>query len=96
MKTFKLVNNLHYVIHSSISRSNASAIADTGASRNYLKADAPHDRAIWPVAPIKTKQPNGQILKSTKGCKLELATLPEEARESHILPGLAHSSLYNW
>ena len=36
------------------------------------------------------KQPNGQILHSTKGCRLELETLPEEAIESNILPVLAH------
>ena len=55
--------------------------------------DAPHDLSIWPVAPIQVKQPNGQILQSTKGCILELTTLSEKAREAHILPGLAHSSL---
>ena len=42
------------------------------------------------------KQPNSQILHSTKGCQLALATLPEEARESHILQGLAHSSLISF
>ena len=39
------------------------------------------------------KQPNVQILKSTKGYQLDLTTLPDEARESQILPGLAQSSL---
>ena len=38
------------------------------------------------------KQQNGQILQSTKGYILALTTLPGEAREFHILPGLVHSS----
>ena len=49
-------------------------------SGHYLKAESP-------------RYPNGQILHYTKGCQLASSTLPEEAREAHILPGLAHSSL---
>ena len=91
--TLKLVHNLYSVVNTSPSRSNASALADTGASGHYLKSEAPHELASRPVAPIQAKQPNGQILHSTKVCQLPLANLPEEARESHILPGLAYSSL---
>ena len=59
---------------------NTSAIADTGASGNYLKANAPHEIVIKLVAPIQVKQPNGQILKSAKGCRLAITTLLYEAR----------------
>ena len=55
--------------------------------------DAPHDLAIWPVSPIQVKQPNGQILQYTKGCRLALKTLPEGEREAQILQGLSHSYL---
>ena len=89
----KLVDKLYSVVNPSTSRSNASSIADTGSSGHYLKVKAPHEIASRPVAPIQVKQPNGQILHSTKCCQLALATLPEEAREAHILTRLAHSSL---
>ena len=89
----KVVNNLYSVVHTSKSFIYASSITDTGASEHYLKADATHDLASWPVEPIQVKQPNVQILHSTKVCKLVLLTIPEGAREAHILPGLAHSSL---
>ena len=49
-------------------------------SGHYLKAESP-------------RYPNGQILHYTKGCQLASSTLPEEAREAHILPGLEHISL---
>ena len=93
MKTLKLVNNLYSVVHTSLYHSNAPAIADTGAYGHYLKADAPHDLALQPVAPIKLKQPNDQILKSTNVCRLALKKLPEGDIEARILLRLAHRSL---
>ena len=64
----KFVNNLYCIVNPSTSLSNASEIDDAGASGHYLKAEAPHDIASRSVAPIQLKQPNGQILYSTKGC----------------------------
>ena len=89
----KLVNNLYSIINPSTYCSNASEISDKGASGDYLKAEAPRELASLTVAPIQLKQPNCQILHSTKVCRLELATLPEEYRGAHILPGLVHISL---
>ena len=63
-----LVSKLYSIFNPSTFRSNTSEISDTGASGNDLKADAPHDLASKPVAPIQANQPNGQILRSTKGC----------------------------
>ena len=89
----KLVNNLYYIINPSTYCSNASEISDKGASGDYLKAEAPRELASITVAPIQVKQPNVQILHSTKVCRLELATLSEEAREAQTPPGLSHISL---
>ena len=89
----KLVNNLYYVVDTSTYRGNASEIADTAASGHYLKAESPRELVSLPVAPIQVKQPNVQILHSTKVCRLELATLSEEAREAQTPPGLSHISL---
>ena len=58
----KLLNKLYYLIPPYTYRSKPSDISDTGASGHYLKADAPHDIEICPVAPIKVKQLNRKIL----------------------------------
>ena len=89
----KLLNNLYSLLHTSTSLRSKSDIAHTGALGNYLQADAPHDISIRPVAPIQAKQPNDQILQSTKGCSLALTILSDEAREVNILPEIVHSSL---
>ena len=93
MDKLKVVNNLYFVVHPYKSYINASSITDTGPSGQYLKSDATHNLASWPVAPIQVKQPNGQILHYTKGYRLILVTIPEGDREAHILPGLANISL---
>ena len=90
---FKLENNLYSVVNTYTSCSNALAIANTDNLGHYLKADALHDLASRPVAPSEVKQPKYQILYSAKYCWLALANLPEEAREDHIIPVLAHISL---
>ena len=93
MNRLEFLNHLYCVVNPSTYHSNESSIYDIAASGQYLKAEAPHDLTSRTVAPIQVKQPNGPILHSTKGCQIKLAALPEEAREVHILPRLAHISL---
>ena len=93
MEYTKLVNNIYSSLPPSTSRSKKSSIADTGEICHYLQDDSQNGIALWSASPIKVKQTNGQILKFTKGCQLELATLPDEASKAHILTGIAHSSL---
>ena len=78
MENIKLINILYYLLPTYISHRNTSSLSDTGASGHYLKANAPRNIAIQPVAPIKVNQPNGQIIQSTKGFRLTSATLPDE------------------
>ena len=52
MAKLKLINKLYSILPPSTSRSNESYTADTGVSGHFLKADAPNDIAIRPVAPI--------------------------------------------
>jgi hypothetical protein len=37
--------------------------------------------------------PNGTTIQSSHTCNLILTDLPPQARQAHILPGLAHNSL---
>ena len=80
MENTELVNKLYSLLTTFTSYRNTSAIADTGASGHYLKSNSPHEVSIQPVAAIQVKQPNGQILKSAKGCRLAITTLLYEAR----------------
>ena len=68
----KLVNNLHLILPHSTSHSKKIAIADTGAPGSYLEAYAPQKISLRQTSPIRAKQSNGQMLKSTKGCTLAL------------------------
>ena len=71
----KLVNNLYSVVNTYTYPSNSPLIADKGASGHYLKANAPHDLASRPVAPVQVKEQNVQILQSTKGCLTDISNL---------------------
>ena len=49
---------------------------------------------IKPAAvPLIINLPDGEVIKSTYTCKLNLPFLPEAATRAHIVPGLAHTSL---
>ena len=43
--------------------------------------------------PIEIEMPNGSIERSTHTYYLRIPGLPKELRETHIVPGLSHSSL---
>jgi hypothetical protein len=71
-----------------------TGIADTGASSHYLRTSNPHTTTGNTKPTITVGLPNGAMLQSTTAaCQLSLPQLPITAREAHILPGLAHSSL---
>jgi hypothetical protein len=67
---------------------------DTGASSHYLRSCDPHTTTGHTKPSITVGLPNSAMLQSTMAaCQLSLPQLPITAREAHILPGLAHSSL---
>ena len=72
---------------------NNEAIADTGASSHYLTTKAHHLDTDKPSNNITVGLPNGESLKSSKECLLDIPTLPLPARRAHILPELANNSL---
>ena len=69
------------------------AILDSGATSNFLMTDV-HTFSITPTdEPISITLPNGNKVRSTHNCVLDLPQLPEGARNGHISPGLASNSL---
>ena len=68
------------------------AIADTGETGHFVLPGT-HVKIIKPATNILTiNLSDGYNIKSTHTCQLEIQCLPEEAKEAHIFPGLAHTS----
>ena len=68
-------------------------IADAGATGHFLQPGAPAINIRKTKNPISISQPDGGKLESTHKCEIDNPQLPQEARKSHIVPGLAHTSL---
>ena len=69
------------------------AIADSGATSHFLMTSAPVIVKETASSPLSVKLPNGDTLRSTHTCQLDIPALPTEARLGHIIPGLANHSL---
>ena len=68
-------------------------ISDAGATGHFLQPGAPAINIRKTKKPISVSQPDGGKLESTHKCEIDNPQLPQEARKSHIVPGLAHMSL---
>ena len=69
------------------------AIADSGATSHFLMTSAPVIVKEPASSPLSVKLPNGDTLRSTHTCQLDIPALPTGARLGHIIPGLANHSL---
>eukprot|EP00978_Attheya_sp_CCMP212_P008669 scaffold20390_cov59-Attheya_sp.AAC.1 len=69
------------------------AVADAGATGNFMVPGAPVTNISPTKKPIVINLPDGSQIKSTHTCKIDNPDLPQEARHAHIVPGLAHTSL---
>ena len=69
------------------------ALSDSGASSHFLIKGSPAVNIKVAKFPIAIKLPDGSIIWSTHTCNLDIPWLPHRMTESHIVPGLAHSSL---
>lgn len=70
------------------------AIADSGATASFLQPTAPYtciDNNAFNN--IVVGLPNGDTLKTSHTCEINLPQLPKQARKAFILPGLSNHSL---
>ena len=81
------------IIHQTLENKNKTGILDTGETGHYLQVGAPHSLKTNIGPPISVGWPNVQTIQSIKPCLIYFPSLPEEAREGHIIPSLTHSSL---
>ena len=69
------------------------AIADAGATGHFVLPSTPVTDISPATKPLAINLTDGETIKSTHTCKLEIPWLPDESKISHIVPGLVHSSL---
>ena len=69
------------------------AMADAGATGHFVLPGTPVINIKIARHPLKINLPDGDCLASTHTCTLDIPWLPNEAKEAHIVPGLAHESL---
>jgi hypothetical protein len=68
-------------------------VEDAGATGNFMLLGAPVTKISPTKAPIIINLPDGSQIKSTHTCEIDNPDLPNAARQAHIVPGLAHTSL---
>ena len=76
-----------------VTRSVKHAVSDSGATGHFLVEGAPVVNMRKATKPIQIMLPNGDSIKSTHTCHLDIPWLPAHMTEAHIVPGLSHSSL---
>ena len=69
------------------------AVADAGATGHFVLPGTPVTNVKIARHPLKINLPYGDCLTSTHTCTLDIPWLPNEAKEAHIVPGLAHAYL---
>ena len=66
---------------------------DAGTTGHFMITGVPVIDIKPATKPLIINLPDGETIKSTHTCNLNIPWLPEEATKAHIVPGLAHTSL---
>ena len=69
------------------------AILDSGATSHFLITLAPATNVRPTSKPINAVLPNGKRVQSTHDCDIDIPHLPQQARATYVIPGLATHSL---
>jgi hypothetical protein len=68
-------------------------ISDSGATGHFLQHDAPVINKQVAKHPIHITLPDGNKIRSTHTCNLNIPWLPNQITAAHIVPKLSHTSL---
>ena len=68
-------------------------IADTCTTGHFVLPVTPVTNISPATTPLVINIPDGDNIQPTNACKLEIQWLPDEAKISHIVSSLVHSSL---
>ena len=66
-------------------------MADAGATGHFVLPGAPVMDLRSVTNSLVINLPDGEVMKCTHTCKLNLPWLPDKMREAHIVPGSAHT-----
>ena len=69
------------------------AVADAGVTGHFVLPGTPVTNAKVARHPLKINLRDGDFLRSTHTFTLDIPWLPNDAKEAHIVPGLAHAYL---
>jgi hypothetical protein len=74
-------------------QSHSTALLDSGCTAHFLKANTHCKNKELTQTPLEVHLPNGATIALTHTATLDLPSLPNAARQAHILPELAQHSL---
>ena len=69
------------------------AITDAGATGHFVLSGTPFSNIQLTTKPLIINLPDGEQLKSTHTCKLNMPWLPMKAKQVQTVPRLEHASL---
>ena len=67
------------------------AVADAGTTGHFVLPGTPVTNIKIARHTLKINLPDGDCLTSAHTCTLDIPWIPNEAKEAHIAPGLAHT-----
>jgi hypothetical protein len=86
-------NFMNYLNFTPSQPSPSTALFDSGCTEHFLLENAKCSNKKSTVTPLAVQLPNGDTITSTHTAMLNMPSLPHEARQAHIIPGLAQHSL---
>ena len=87
LKAIEMINALNIKIAVDM------AVAYSGATGHFVLPGTKVSDMKISKKSLTINLPDGTQLKSTHTCEIALPWIPKEARRSHIVPGMAHTSL---
>ena len=69
------------------------AVVDAGATGHFVLPGTPFTNLKVARHPLNINLPGRDCLTSTDTCTMDIPWLPNDSKEAHIIPGLAHASL---
>ena len=95
IRTTNRQNNVAYHSHEAPSTQTkpTMGISDSGATGHFLQANAPVTNKRIARNPIVITLPDGNTIKSSHTCNLNIPWLPDKVTAAHIVPKLSHTSL---
>ena len=74
-------------------KANTHAIADTGATKHYIRVDAPTFNVTKATNPITVRLPDHSTMSNTHEAFIRIPKLPRSARRAYLFPTMQESLL---